>query len=229
MLTHAFRPFPNAPVTGQGKIRQAVRDARERGVLFDIGHGKGSFSFKTARAMLANGFYPDTISSDVHALCIDGPAFDQVTTLSKFLCLGMPLNDVIRASTVNAAFALRRPELGSLKPGSVGDATLLSVREGRFDYVDVVGEHLIGDRRIVSEGVVIGGKWWHPAVSSAARRLRHEAGGTAGATRIDRCPTCRSPSPTTCHSSATATPPISRGKGRAKPTAPITSARSAET
>ena len=163
VLTHAFRPFPNAPVTGQGKIRQAVRDARERGVLFDIGHGKGSFSFKTARAMLANGFYPDTISSDVHTLCINGPAFDQVTTLSKFLCLGMPVNDVIRASTVNAAFALRRPELGSLKPGSVGDATLLSVQEGRFDYVDVVGEHLMGDRRIVSEGVVIGGKWWYPA------------------------------------------------------------------
>ena len=163
VLTHAFRLFPNAPVTGQGKIRQAVRNARERGVLFDIGHGKGSFSFKTARAMLANGFYPDTISSDVHTLCINGPAFDQVTTLSKFLCLGMPLNDVIRASTVNAAFALRRPELGSLKAESVGDATLLSVQEGRFEYVDVVGEHLTGDRRIVSEGVVIGGKWWYPA------------------------------------------------------------------
>ena len=66
-------------------------DARARGVKFDIGHGKGSFAFKTARAMLANGFYPDTISSDVHVLCIDGPAYDQVTTLSKFLCMGMPL------------------------------------------------------------------------------------------------------------------------------------------
>jgi dihydroorotase len=170
VLTHAFRPFPNAPVSGQGKIRQAVRDARERGVLFDIGHGKGSFSFKTARAMLANGFYPDTISSDVHALCIDGPAFDQVTTLSKFLCLGMPLNEVIKASTVNAAFALRRPELGSLTPGSVGDATVLSVREGRFDYVDVLGEHLIGDKRIVAEGVVIAGKWWHPAAFGLGRK-----------------------------------------------------------
>jgi dihydroorotase len=170
VLTHAFRPFPNAPVSGQGKIRQAVRDARERGVLFDIGHGKGSFSFKTARAMLANGFYPDTISSDVHALCIDGPAFDQVTTLSKFLCLGMPLNEVIKASTLNAAFALRRPELGSLTPGSVGDATVLSVREGRFDYVDVLGEHLIGDKRIVAEGVVIAGKWWHPAAFGLGRK-----------------------------------------------------------
>ncbi|MGY4413957.1 putative amidohydrolase [Bradyrhizobium sp. LB7.1] len=126
VLTHAFRPFPNTPATAQGTVKRAVLDARERGVLFDIGHGKGSFAFKTARAMLANGFYPDTISSDIHQLCIDGPAFDQVTTLSKFLCMGMPLSDVIATSTVNAAMALRRPELGSLKPGSVGDATLIS-------------------------------------------------------------------------------------------------------
>jgi dihydroorotase len=162
VLTHAFRPYPNAPVTAQGTVKQAVIEARRRGVLFDIGHGKGSFAFKTARAMLANGFVPDTISSDVHKLCINGPAFDQVTTMSKFLCLGVPLADVIAASTVNAAFALKRPELGSLKPGSVGEATILSVKEGRFDYVDVVGEHLEGDRRIVSEGVVIAGRWWHP-------------------------------------------------------------------
>jgi dihydroorotase len=85
--------------------------------------------------------------------------------MSKFLCLGMPLADVIAASTVNAAFALKRPELGSLKPGSVGDATILSIKNGQFDYVDVVGEHLIGDCRIVSEGVVIGGRWWHPTAS----------------------------------------------------------------
>jgi dihydroorotase len=162
VLTHAFRPYPNAPVTAQGTVKQAVIEARRRGVLFDIGHGKGSFAFKTARAMLANGFVPDTISSDVHKLCINGPAFDQVTTMSKFLCLSVPLADVIAASTVNAAFALKRPELGSLKPGSVGDATILSVKEGRFDYVDVVGEHLEGDRRIVSDGVVIAGRWWHP-------------------------------------------------------------------
>ena len=167
ILTHAFRPYPNAPVTAQGTVKQAVNEARRRGVLFDIGHGKGSFAFKTARAMLANGFFPDTISSDVHALCINGPAFDQVTTMSKFLCLGMPLANVIAASTANAAFALRRPELGSLKPGSAGDATILSVRNGRFDYVDVVGEHVIGEHNIVSEGVVIAGRWWHPKSSPA--------------------------------------------------------------
>ena len=166
VLTHAFRPFPNSPATAQGTVKRAVIEARRRGVLFDIGHGKGSFAFKTARAMLANGFMPDTISSDVHALCINGPAFDQVTTMSKFLCLGMPLVDVIGAATVNAAFALQRPELGSFKPGSAGDATILSIKDGRFDYVDVVGEHLAGDRRIRSEGVVIAGRWWHPRHAS---------------------------------------------------------------
>ena len=171
VLTHAFRPFPNAPCTSQGTVKQIVLQARERGVLFDIGHGRGSFAFKTARAMLANGFYPDTISSDVHILCINGPAFDQVTTMSKFLCMGMPFPDVVAASTVNAAMALRRPELGSLKPGSVGDATLLSIKEGKFDYEDVVGEHLIGDRRILSEGVVVGGRWWHPTESPKFKRL----------------------------------------------------------
>lgn len=162
ILTHAFRPFPNSPVSQQGRIRESVHVARKRGVLFDIGHGMGSFAFKTGRAMLAAGFLPDTISSDVHKLSIKGPAFDQVTTMSKFLCMGMSLNDVIAASTVNAAMAMRRPELGSLKPGSVGDATVLEIVEGRHDYVDAVGEHLIGSKRIVSRGVVVAGKWWHP-------------------------------------------------------------------
>lgn len=162
ILTHCFRPFPNAPCTGQGTVKHAVQRARERGVIFDVGHGGGSFSFKTARTMMANGFYPDTISSDIHTVCIDGPAFDQVTTLSKFLCLGMDLKDVIAASTVNCGTALQRPEYGSLRVGSLGDATIISVKKGSFDYVDVTGEHLIGDRKIISEGVVLKGAMWHP-------------------------------------------------------------------
>lgn len=166
ILTHAFRPFPNSPATAQGTVKSEVLAARKRGVLFDIGHGKGSFAFKTARAMLANGFLPDTISSDVHQLCIDGPAYDQVTTMSKFLCLGMGLNDVIAASTLNAGMMLKRPEYGSLKVGSLGDATILTIREGKFKYMDVVGEELIGNQKIVSEGVVLKGKWWHPKRSS---------------------------------------------------------------
>jgi len=162
VLTHAFRPFPNSPATAQGTVKHAVLRARERGVLFDIGHGMGSFAFKTARAMLANGFEPDTISSDVHALCINGPAFDLATTLSKFLCLGMPLDRVIKAATEMPARAVKRHELGTLKPGSPGDATILSLDDGRFDYVDVVGEHLEGRQRLHARGTVIAGKWWHP-------------------------------------------------------------------
>lgn len=170
VLTHAFRPFPNSSVDGSGRVRAGVRSARDRGVIFDIGHGKGSFAFATARAMLADGFEPDVISSDVHALCIDGPAFDQATTLSKFLCLGMPLDRVIAASTVNPARALRRDDLGTLRVGAAGDATILALREGSFDYVDVTGEHLQGDRRLLSQAVVIGGSWWHPAAPGAFRR-----------------------------------------------------------
>jgi dihydroorotase len=91
--------------------------------------------------------------------------------MSKFLCMGMPLPEVVAASTVNAAMALRRPELGSLRPGSVGDATVISIKQGQFDYVDVVAEHLIGDRKIVSEGVVIAGRWWHPKQSPKLAQL----------------------------------------------------------
>ena len=163
VLTHCFRPFPNSPVGPDGKVRPEVLAARQRGVLFDIGHGMGSFSFRTALAMLEAGFMPDTISSDLHALCINGPAFDQVTTLSKFLCLGVPLKEVIRASTENAARALSRPDLGTLKPGSAGDAAILSLDEGAFDYADVVGEHVMGDRKINARGVVLAGRWWHPS------------------------------------------------------------------
>ena len=161
ILTHCFRPFPNSPINGAGKVKPAVIEARKRGVLFDIGHGMGSFAWETARAMMDNNFLPDTISSDVHALCIDGPAYDQVTTLSKFLALGMPLGDVIAASTVNAARALNRLELGTLKPGGVGDASVLSLEEGSFPLEDVRGHVVTAGQRLFARGVVVGGRWWH--------------------------------------------------------------------
>lgn len=163
VLTHCFRPFPNTPTTSDRRVRPEVLAARQRGVFFDVGHGMGSFSFKVARIMLENGFYPDTISSDIHALCINGPAFDQVTTLSKFLNLGMPFPAVIRASTQNAAQALARPELGTLRPGAAGDAAVLAIDDGTFGFVDTVGEKLTGERKIKVRGVVLGGKWWHSA------------------------------------------------------------------
>ena len=161
ILTHCFRPFPNNPATADGGMRDAVIEARKRGILFDIGHGMGSFAFKTARTMAANGFAPDCISSDVHALCIDGPAFDLLTTMSKFLCLGMKLNEVVRAATAAPAKALRRSDLGSLRPGSVGEASILELRNGKFDYVDVTGERMTGDWRLEARGVVLNGQPWN--------------------------------------------------------------------
>jgi dihydroorotase len=162
VLTHCYRPFPNSPVDGKSKVKPALLEARQRGVLFDIGHGMGSFCWNTARAMIDNGFLPDTISSDVHALCIDGPAYDQVTTLSKFLALGISLPEVIAASTVNAARALSRPDLGTFKPGSTGDASILSLDEGAFPLEDVRGEIVTAGRRLHAQGVVVGGRWWSP-------------------------------------------------------------------
>ncbi len=163
VLTHCFRPFPNIPYMRDGRVKDAVLAGRERGVIFDIGHGKGSFAFKTARAMLAAGFPPDTISSDIHTLCIDGPVYDQVTTMTKFLGLGMPLGEVIARSTIEAAKALNRPELGTLAPGAVGDASILSLKPGRVQLEDVEGEILEVDERLVADGVVVAGKWWHPS------------------------------------------------------------------
>jgi len=162
ILTHCFRPFPNAPVRSDGRVREEVLAARERGVLFDIGHGGGSFGFATTRGMLAAGFLPDAISSDVHTVSIEGPAYDLLTTMSKFLCLGVDLATVIKLSTIGPAAAIRRPDLGTLKPGGVGEASVLELKRGSFDYVDCIGEHLKGDRRLLSAGVVLGGKWWHP-------------------------------------------------------------------
>ena len=158
VLTHSFRPFPNCPTTPDGKVHDCVLEARSRGVIFDIGHGMGSFSFAVARTMLANGFPPDCISSDVHALCIDGPAFDLLTTMSKFLCLDMPLVDVIRCATHAPAIALNRPDLGSLKPGCAGDASILRRETGAFDFVDSTGERIAGRERLAAAAVVQAGK-----------------------------------------------------------------------
>jgi dihydroorotase len=159
VLTHCYRPFPNAPVV-RGEVRPEMWEARERGVLFDLGHGMGGFGFASTRPMLAAGFFPDVISSDVHILCEHGPAFDLLHTMSKLICLGMPLNEVIRAATARPAEALRRPDLGTLAVGAAGDATILNQAEGGFDYVDVMGERLQGDQRLEVETIVLGGRPW---------------------------------------------------------------------
>jgi dihydroorotase len=159
VLTHCYRPFPNAPVV-RGEVRPEMWEARERGVIFDIGHGMGGFGFGSTRPMLEAGFLPDVISSDVHVLCEHGPAFDLLHTMSKLLCLGMSLIEVIRAATARPAEALRRKDLGTLAPGAIGDATVLNLAEGAFDYVDVMGERITGECRLEVEAIVLGGRLW---------------------------------------------------------------------
>jgi dihydroorotase len=160
ILTHCYRPFPNAPVTGDGRVQDDVRAARERGVIFDIGHGAGSFGYETAIAMMGQGFLPDVISSDVHVLSENGPAFDQLVTMSKFLAIGMGLVEVIRASTINAALAVRKTDRGTLAPGTLGDATVLEIEKGRFIFTDVLGATREGSEHLRCRGIVLGGSWW---------------------------------------------------------------------
>lgn len=162
VLTHCFRPFPNTPLTGDGTVRPEVLEARERGVIFDIGHGMASFSVSVARRMLDQGFAPDTISSDVHTLCVEGPAFDLPVTMSKFLSLGMPLSDVIHAATRAPADAVRRSDLGRLSVGGVGDASVLRVENTKVSFVDGDKQEFEGTRQIVPVASVIGGKLWRP-------------------------------------------------------------------
>jgi dihydroorotase len=159
--THCFRAFPNAPLTYDGEIQNDVLTARERGVIFDIGHGRGSFGFATAKKMLEHGFSPDVLSSDVHAMSIGGPAYNLIVTMSKFLALGFPLREIIRTSTINAARAVRREDRGTLQPGLLGDATVLDFEDGEFEFVDAPGTKINADRRLVCRGAVLGGRWWH--------------------------------------------------------------------
>ncbi len=160
ILTHCCRMFPNAAVDRARNIRREVEEARERGIVFDVGHGRGSFDFDVARAMVEADFVPDVLSSDVHVNSIDGPAFDVLVTMSKFLSLGVPMMDVVRSATVNPAKAIGRPELGSLRPGSPGDAVVLRHEEGAFDYQDSLGQTFNGGQRLYPDGIVIGGEWW---------------------------------------------------------------------
>ena len=163
VLTHCFRPFPNAPCHADGRVRDAVLDARARGVLFDIAHGAGSFSWETARMMVQAGFLPDIISSDVHSLCIDGPAYDNLVTMEKLLHLGMSLGDVVRAVTVTPATWLRRPDLADLAPGTTGDAVVLREVDEPRPLTDVLGESLTGAKRLEVRAIVLGGELWHVA------------------------------------------------------------------
>jgi dihydroorotase len=160
ILTHCFRPFPNQPVDTSGQVKNEVTAARERGVVFDTGHGRGSFGWESATKMLEQGFEPDVISSDVHTGCINGPAWNLMHVMSKFLALGMSLEKVIEKATAAPARAIDQTDIGHLAVGALADVTILHTEDGHFDFFDVTGECLTGNQKLVCDGLVVNGTVW---------------------------------------------------------------------
>jgi dihydroorotase len=167
VVTHSFNSHPNGILEG-GKLLPEVIEARRRGVLFDVGHGSGSFSFDVMEKCLGQNFLPDTISSDLYSANINGPVYDLVTTLSKFLLLGMSLRDVIARATANSARVFNfGAEIGTLKPGAEADISVLELRKGNFSFTDSDGKTRQGRQKLEPVVTVRGGKLFYPAEPQA--------------------------------------------------------------
>ncbi len=141
-----------------GKVSAFFVQAQEKGFVFDVGHGNGSFRWDIAIPFIDQGFKPNTISTDMHASSALGTAVSMANVMSKFLCLGMSLEDVIRCSTLNPAKVINRPELGSLKAGNTADVAVFEVLKGEFDYRDAGAGKFNGDKRIQNHMTLFGGE-----------------------------------------------------------------------
>lgn len=157
-ITHCFRAGSQRILDAENRVFPAVRAAAERGVVFDVGHGFGSFQWEVAEAAVRQGFEPTTISTDLHTMNLHGPVYDLPTTLSKFLLLGLPLDRVVAKATSAPAKVLRRGDLGTLKPGSVADIAILEERRGVFEFTDSYGGTRTGQVLLNAVGTVRGGK-----------------------------------------------------------------------
>ncbi len=145
--THVFaQQFPI--LNPAGKVNSFLYEARQRGVFFDLGHGAGSFWFRNAVPALRDGFPPDTISTDFHMGNVNGPVVSMLTTMSKLLCMGMPLQEIIRRSTMMPARLIGRPDLGTLTPGMEADVAVLRLLEGTFGYTDCGRARLTGNQKL---------------------------------------------------------------------------------
>jgi len=176
--THMFRgPVPY--IGADGRVLDYLTQARARGVLFDVGHGGGSFVFRTMVPAVRAGFYPDTISTDLHTGSMNAGMMDMLTTMSKFLVMGVPLNDVVRQSTVNPANMIHHPELGHLSLGAEADIAVLRVMEGRFGYADGARGTITGDRRLMCEITLKAGRvvWdWNARAGTDYRKMSSDYG-----------------------------------------------------
>ena len=159
VMTHYLHPDRHGVLDANGKILPEILEARQRGILFDVGHGTSHFSFRVAEQCMAQGFHPDTISSDATSGTLNGPVFDTLTTLSKFLAIGMPVADVLRAATWNPARAFAYGfELGSFRKGSEADVSILELRDGTYGYIDSSKETRSGKQQLFPDRTLLAGK-----------------------------------------------------------------------
>jgi dihydroorotase len=148
--THMF--LGDVPwIDASGKVLDYLYKARQRGIIFDVGHGAGSFYWRNAVPAIEQGFYPDSISTDLHTLNMNGPMMDMATVMSKFLVMGMPLEEIIRESTINPANEIGHPELGHLSVGALADVAAIQRMKGQFAYRDVRGGRFEGTERLFCE------------------------------------------------------------------------------
>jgi dihydroorotase len=166
VVTHSFNSHPNGLLDASGKLVPEILKARERGVLIDVGHGAGSFSFDVMEKCLAQQFLPDTISSDLYSANINGPVYDLPTTLSKFLLLGLGLPDVVERATMRAARVFNfGAEIGTLKPGAEADIGVFELQEGEFTFTDSDGKTRTGRQRLAPVATVKGGRLFPPSTA----------------------------------------------------------------
>ena len=159
ILTHCFTGHNMRIIDDTGALLGAAKRAWDSGIILDIGHGAGSFSFKTAEKMIDAGHKPDVISTDIHQMSIHGPLYDMPTCLSKFLALGMSLADVINAATVRPAEAMGlADEIGTLRVGALADVALFRIVEGDFPFYDVHMNQRNGKQLLRNTMTIINGR-----------------------------------------------------------------------
>jgi dihydroorotase len=165
LITHSYHGRAGGILDERERVHADVRRAVENGVLLDVGHGAGSFSFRTAEKAFAQGLLPGTISSDVHQSNVGGPVYDLATTLSKFLHLGISLEESIRRATSNPAGALKFPAgTGSLRVGATADVAVFELREAPWEMVDSLGERRPGKLRLRPMATLKGGRLYGSSV-----------------------------------------------------------------
>jgi dihydroorotase len=163
ILTHCFTGLTMKIVDDDGRLRDFAKRAWDSGVVMDIGHGTGSFSYETAEALMSAGRRPDVISTDLHQLSVKGPAYDLPTCMSKFLHLGMSLRDVVAACTSRPAELLAiGHEVGTLQVGSYADVALFRLLTGSFPLYDIFGEMREANRLLVNTLTIVGGRPLEP-------------------------------------------------------------------